>query len=338
MVKKVKITDIAKATGFSPSAVSLAMRNQGNFKQETYDHILTTARNLGYNFKSQHKKSDSFFQSIALIVDNIQNPFFQLLYFHLKNEFNVENYFITLIGSDDDITIQTRILKNLQKDNNTGGIILVPATGTSEQDLNSFANSKIPTVLAVRSIPTNNFNYVGTNSMLGMKLATEHLINSGCQEIYFIGGYAKNEAYSNRYAGYTSVLNYHDIKFNKKWVINGGSSRTFGYNSMHTLLQKGIIPESVIGYNDFVAIGVMDALFKHNLQAGKDVKVVGYDNIPEAELRRTPLTTIENPAKEISLVISRFIHEYDPNVSEPILNLSQTPRLIIRQSCGNKES
>ena len=332
MGSKVTIQDIADSTGFSSSTISLIMRNQGNFKPETTQMVMDTATELGY--KKNSAKSQRNLTFIALIVDDIQNPYFQILYSHLNQTLDNTRYFLTMLSSEDSISRQSQILQGLCKNSTTGGIILVPATGTQDRDLALYKNIDIPLILAVRPVKNTDFNYVGHNATFGMKLATEHLIDCGVKEIYFIGGYRKNIAYADRYAGYASVLAYHNIPIKDKWLHHGGASREFGYTIMNTLIGKNIRPQAIIGYNDFVALGVMQALFEHNISVGKDIKIVGYDNIPEAKLRRTPLTTVENPTDKIALIISQFINAWGQDLDAPTLNLSQTPKLIIRNSCG----
>ena len=45
--------------------------------------------------------------------------------------------------------------------------------------------------MAVRRMGKTPFDYVGASPMVGMQLATEHLISLGHEKIGFIGGYQK---------------------------------------------------------------------------------------------------------------------------------------------------
>jgi LacI family transcriptional regulator len=80
----------------------------------------------------------------------------------------------------------------------------------------------------------------------------------------------------------------------------------------------------------------MLGLVDRGLIPGRDIAVIGFDNIPEAAMHRPALTTVAIGAREIgeeaaSLLLRRI---KSPNRSSESIILP--PKLIIRSSCGGR--
>ncbi|HTR40971.1 MAG TPA: substrate-binding domain-containing protein, partial [Pseudomonadales bacterium] len=65
-----------------------------------------------------------------------------------------------------------------------------------------------------------------------------------------------------------------------------------------------------------------------------DVRVVGFDDAQYATLVSPPLTTIHQPCREIALMTLRTMLERIADPAIPARNISLTPRLVVRESCG----
>ena len=329
--KKRTLKDVAKLAGVSTSTVSLVLQNKGNIKQETRENINKIMDEIGYKRKSSCSVHTSQF---ALIVDDICNPYFHELYEGVESVLHESGALVSIFSSHDSLTRQKKILSDLCQ-TNIDGFALVPASGTTQKDLYSYKNRTRPFFLAVRRIKNTPIDYVGANPMIGMRLATDHLIALGHRKIGFVGGYAHNFAYAERYAGFTSSFMTHGVNLNLDYVIDGGSNRDFGRKITKQLLAREIPPTALIGYNDIVAIGVMDAIRASGLEIGKDVAVIGYDDIPEAALQPVPMTSVATPARELGKILGIAFKGWSANNQErDALEIMYPPKLIVRGSCG----
>ena len=80
----------------------------------------------------------------------------------------------------------------------------------------------------------------------------------------------------------------------------------------------------------------MLGLADRGLLAGRDVAVIGFDNIAEASLHRPALTTVSIGARQIGeeaakLLLRRI--KFPDNAPESIV---LPPKLIVRSSCGGQ--
>jgi LacI family transcriptional regulator len=67
---------------------------------------------------------------------------------------------------------------------------------------------------------------------------------------------------------------------------DGGAAAT------RRLLDRGEIPDAIIAYSDIVAVGIYAELARRGLEPGRDIAVVGFDDIPGSAHRTPPLTTV----------------------------------------------
>ena len=332
---KVTVRDIAARAEVSAATVSLVLRGKGNLKQETREAVARVIEETGYKPRRPLARRTNG-KLFALIVDDITNPYFHELFKGLDKTLGHSGHYTSMLNSRDSVERQSELLNELWNAD-IGGVILVPATGTSRQDLSVFENRRHPVIMAVRRIGESPFDYVGANPLAGMQLATDHLINLGYRKIGFIGGFKANYAYRERYAGFIASLMGHGLQYNANWLINGGSSREFGLNAVAKLLQRDNLPEALIAYNDLVAFGVMDAIRAKGLTPGREIAVIGYDDIPEAALQPVPLTSIATPAGKLGEIIGQAIISRDMEARHTApIDITYSPRLVVRLSCGSK--
>ena len=333
--KKITLKDVAALAGVSPATVSLVVQGKGNLKEETRQAVIRTVEESGYTRRVAAKQLAEGVQ-FAVIVDDIANPYFHALYEGLETVLANAGHYAAILSSHDSVDRQAQLLSSLW-DSDIGGVVLVPATGTTHKDLEEIKNRRRPLFIAVRRIGKMPFNYVGANPMVGMQIAADHLISLGHRDIGFIGGYQKNFAYGERYAGFASSLMRHGLDLNARFVIHGGSTRDFGRDAVAKLLAQSCRPTALIGYNDLVAIGAMDSIASAGLKPGKDMAVIGYDDIPEAAVQPVPLSSVATPAARLGELIGQALQNwsFDKNGGNP-LDITYPPRLIVRASCGGK--
>jgi len=334
--KRVTIHHVAQAAKVSAATVSLVMQEKGQLSQETRNRVIQAASAVGYERRIAGKARRRRPSSYCLVVDDIRNPYFHEIYKAICDGVDQRDTVITLISSDDSLERQAQILENLRL-LRINGLILVPASGTRIEHLQDVADSGVPFIMAVRNIGAGNFDYIGGNPMLGMLIAAEHLVKLGHKRIAFVGGYPSNFAYHERYAGFVSTMIQHGISIDDRLILSGGSSKAFGRQAGATLLKSDAPPTALIGYNDLVAIGIMNAIRDNGLTPGKDVAVVGYDDIQEASEQPVPLTTVATPAQSLGKMVAHAMRRIISDPQHAPINMTQPPALVVRQSCGAQQ-
>ena len=95
-------------------------------------------------------------------------------------------------------------------------------------------------------------------------------------------------------------------------------------------------PTAVVAFNDFMAIGVMQAIQENGLRVGHDIAVTGFDDTHLVQYLSPPLTSVRQPIWEIGQKIMGMI--VDLLEDRPLLYryVLLVPQLIVRESSAFK--
>jgi LacI family transcriptional regulator len=76
------------------------------------------------------------------------------------------------------------------------------------------------------------------------------------------------------------------------------------------------------------------ALQSKNLQPGKDISVIGFDNVMDAKLVTPSLTTMEVKPYNLGLILAETILRRINEKDHPQITYFNNPELIVRNSTG----
>jgi len=82
------------------------------------------------------------------------------------------------------------------------------------------------------------------------------------------------------------------------------------------------------------AAQLLQTLARLDLKVPQNVRVVGFDDVRFATLLSVPLTTIQQPCREIALTAFNAMRERMANPTLPARSLLLRPHLVVRESCG----
>jgi LacI family transcriptional regulator len=332
--KRVTLQDVGKASGVSTTTVSLVLQNKGEISERTRTKVREACAQLGYRYTaaSETKKATGF---IGVLIDTMENPYFTEMVEPLETVLNKEGYASVILNTYGDTKRQDHLVNSLGA-LNLSGLVVIPASGSDEMSLKQMERAGIPSVMGIRHVGFGEFDYVGPNYFLGMQLASRHLVELGHQAIAFVGGEVNNAAYIERYSSFTSFMNSESISITPEWILPGPPVFGAGRESTKALFANKPHPSAIIAYNDIVACGVIRGLRDLGLVAGKDVAVIGFDGIRQAELHSIPITTVSTPPERIGFELGQLIIKRINDPSGMPVNITPPPRLIVRQSCGSK--
>jgi LacI family transcriptional regulator len=103
------------------------------------------------------------------------------------------------------------------------------------------------------------------------------------------------------------------------------ASKLLAHNSKITAIYVG---------NDIMALGVYDELEARAIKCGKDISVVGFDDMPFANKFNPPLTTIHTPMINVGTEAARILLDKINEIDIPARTIKIKPELIVRFSSG----
>ena len=86
--------------------------------------------------------------------------------------------------------------------------------------------------------------------------------------------------------------------------------------------------------NDQMALGVLRALHERGREIPREVSIVGFDDIPEAQYFTPPLTTVRQDFSEMGRSSLRLLLELMQDTGQPPQRVTIAPELVVRRSTG----
>ena len=130
------------------------------------------------------------------------------------------------------------------------------------------------------------------------------------------------------------ALKRYDLSMDDDLIFGGDYLKAAGYEAAMKFLSLPDPPTAIFSLNDYMALGVYDALLGQGVRVPEDMALLGFNDIEFASLKMVGLSTISQKKYILgSMAVRRLIEkiEGDKAVLEWILQ----PELIIRRSCGH---
>ncbi|SAK46957.1 ribose operon repressor [Caballeronia pedi] len=331
------ILDIARTAGVSKSTVSLVLQENPRIPADTAEKVRQAARQLGYVYNRgaaalRGRRS----ATIGMVINDLTNPFFVELLVAIERVLAEAGYTTLMAHTAESVTTQTRVLRSM-REQNVAGLIMSPALGTDESLPTEIRSWGTPLVLVMRPMG-DDVDTVGVDNAFGFALATAHLIAQGHTRIAFAGNRKGYAVANQRREGYLSTMKKHELLVADEWVVDVELTPQGGQKAVRAIFEMAIRPTAVLCYNDQVAIGVLHELDRMGKRAGKDLAVVGCDNIVAAEHTNPPLTTLAAGSDKLGMLASETLLSrlVDGAATDaPAKQIFAVPELIVRESSGH---
>jgi DNA-binding LacI/PurR family transcriptional regulator len=170
----------------------------------------------------------------------------------------------------------------------------------------------------------------------GMRMSVEHLIKHGHREIAFVGNLT-NISSAERYLGYLDALAAKRIPFDPDLVLKVDN---YSYDGGHQLAEKIVetrfLCTAIASCSDLLLLVMFERLKHRGYKIPQDFAVIGFDDIPSAELSHPALTSIHLPVEDMAKasvnLLLKQIHSSAPLSAGTWIRIK--PSLLVRGSCG----
>lgn len=330
------IVDIARELNLHPSTVSRALTGQGRVGQETKDLVFKKAVELGYNCNqvaSSLRKGIT--DTVGMVVPLINRLFFSNVISGAESVLNPAGYNLVVCQTHDRKDDETRVIRNLLRNQVAGMIVSHSLETISPELLQSVTSHGVVLVQFDRAFEDLPGTCVVNDNFSGAYAATKHMIESGYRRIGHLGGEFTSNIYEDRLAGYRKALEDAGIEFDESIVFNDSISRDKGFYNMAKALEKKC--DALYCAGDYSALGVMEYARHNNIRIPEDFGVVGTANETFAELVTPSLTTIEQNAKDMGVKAAEAFLSMREDSTAVRKKIVVPMKLIIRDSASGKE-
>lgn len=318
----VTLRTIAELAGVHPSTVSRALR-RADATDATAVRIREIAERLDYRGNSaaaslRTRRS----QTIGVIVPHLTDTV-QAIHYEAIERAALAVDFQTVVATTHDELEQQRARVKLLLSRGVDGLIIGDAH-TDGRYADWIATLRVPYVLNSRGLPGHPS--VTGDDYLGGQLAATHLADLGHERVAVLSGPDFSPAIVERVRGFRDT-------WRDRGLPGGGEMLEpcpiFGpgvERSTERLLERRGDLTALFAINDDAAVWAMRVLRRHGREPGRDVAVVGYNDVALA----TPLglTSVRSPHAAMGEWAVRML--LDAIRDRPLQPVRLAPELIVR--------
>lgn len=326
------IVDLARLAGVSPGTVSRALAGKSLVNAKTKERIQALAREHGFQLnqmasKLRRQKTGVIGIAIPLGHDSrqqISDTFFMTLLGFLADELTEKGYDLML----------RRVIPDRNEDwldqfigsGMIDGLIVIGQSDQFER-IEDVADGYLPMVVWGNHQEGQRHCVVGSDNRLGGKLAAERLIAAGAKDLAFLGDTQAIE-FAARFAGAKEIADRMGVPI-RVLSTHLSPDRMGAEIAQHLQVITGEV-DGIFAATDTIAIATLKELRGRSVSVPREMKIVGFDDLPISSQTVPALTTVRQEIAAgakglVDLLIRRL-------GGEDTESLVLRPQLVIRET------
>jgi LacI family transcriptional regulator len=166
-------------------------------------------------------------------------------------------------------------------------------------------------------------------------MAVEHLVNHGHRNILCVATNSHLRTIKERISGYEEQMRLARLPVTKVVQLSSPSAAKVTLSKLFASRKR---PDALFTANNAATIWVIETLREMKIEIGRDVALVGFDDVDFYTLMTPPITAVRQPADELGRMAARLLLQRikgDSSISRvrTVLPVS----LVARESCGCKK-
>jgi LacI family transcriptional regulator len=332
--------DIARIAGVSVSTVSRSLNDSPRISAETKERIKRIAVELDFEFDASARSlSTRRSGTVAFVIPAFLDRFANTLYLNLLiydirkrlAERGLDCIVTEALAPDGSSNVRRLVLQR-----KVDGVILL-LESTRPEDWSIMKKRGIP-VLHAHYMPnfldTEGMDYFYTDNVKGGLVATEALLDSGCERVACLLDVCRNPEMADRERGYLNAHLARGLAPDPRLRFVSENSFADAYACVRNNLPAFKSADGVFVTTDIMALAVLRALTDSGVHIPDDCRLVGYDDIELCTYVKPTLTSVHQPREEIArLACDRLVYLLDGGPVDPYSQRLIVPTLVRRESC-----
>lgn len=300
------IYEVAALAGVSAATVSRVF-NGMNVSPEKTKLVRAAAEKLSFTpnrtartLRKQHS------ELIALVIPDIENPFFTSLARGVEDVAQAAGYSVVLCNTDEDHDKEAHYL-DIAISENMAGVILAAADDHS--DLSELISRDRPIVAVDRGPHGFDVDAVTVDNTAGGQSATRALLSQGYRTIACITGPSHVETAQTRAQGWRQVVTTDGSMADPDAYLRYADFRVAGGRAaMKDLLAMPEPPDAVFVANNLMSVGALQVLLRQG-KTPPTIGVASFGDLPYPVLAPTGITVVHLPARHLGVTAARLLLE-----------------------------
>ncbi len=315
--------DIQKMTGLSLSTISnyfngISVRDKNRKAiEQAIDKLDFRINEYARGLKSRKSRT------VGLLIPELNSTFHTTIMGEVCDVLRTKGYSAIVCDCHQKKEVEREALTFLL-DKMVDGVITIPLDKTGKH-LQLAAERGIPVVLVDRLVTDFKTDAVLLDNTGAGALAAQEFVQKGHRNIGMICGEQAIYTMRNRRLGFTEYLEKHDITPCEDWLICTEFSMDGGYQAAKRMLSGASRPTALFTANYELTLGAVMAINELGIRIPEDVSLIGFDNLPLAQIVKPRLTMIVQPMRDFAVcaadIMLRRLSD-DPPRGNQIIELS----------------
>ncbi|WP_216693976.1 LacI family DNA-binding transcriptional regulator [Dietzia psychralcaliphila] len=302
------LRDVAQAAGVSVPQASLALNGQGRVAAGTVRRVRDAADRLGYRPNPAARALRlGRVDAVGLITRNLSNSYFLDVLRGMEAVTSSRGSHVVVMDSGYDSATELAAVRRMA-DGQVSALAIAPVGGTEAVDWWRANRPELP-IVQINTSPSPVVTTVGPDNTRAVTLAVDHLAGLGHRRIGFVCAPAADAADPDRTQAYLvragelglspeilpCRLRFDDVRdLVADQLADPGGMRTFLMNS------------------DYTASAVYRAARDAGVEVGRDVSVLGHDDLPTSGLLAPAMTTVAFDRRLVGQIAATELLEPGP--------------------------
>jgi LacI family transcriptional regulator len=297
------LADVARAAGVHKATASRALNphTRGQVNAATASRVQAAARKLGYvpNSVARGLRTRRT-AAVGVLVPDLANPLFPPIVRGIEDRLASDGYATLIASTDSDDDRERTQLAALEARQVEGFIV---ATARRSHPLFGDAAARgVPLVFVNRLVDGLAAPSVTADDAVGVASAVAHLVELEHRRIGYLAGPQDMSPGSIRLAAFRQAVS-------GTVVECAAYTEAAGLAGGRRLLAENPDVTGVLGGNDLIALGALEALAEAGLRCPADVSVIGFNDMPFADRIGPGLTTVRIPHHDMGVQAAELLME-----------------------------
>ncbi len=299
---------LASSLGLSITTVSRALDGYGDVADATRERVRRAAAAANYRPNAAARRLRlGATETVSLVLPGDPGHFDEPLYMELLaalgTRFDAAGLDLMVLAARSPAE-ELALYRRLVEGRRTDGVVLA-RTRVEDPRIRYLATSGLPFVVMGRTEAAVPYAHVDGDGTAAFAEATRRLVALGHREIAYVGASAEFMFSKLRRAGWVAAMR--DAGLRPALSAQTAATEEGGLAAVRALLRSAPRPTALLCATDRIAIGGLRAIKEAGLVAGRDVSIVGHDNLSAAAFTEPALTTMELPIAKVGTRLAEML-------------------------------
>lgn len=299
---------LASSLGLSITTVSRALDGYGDVAVATRERVRRAAEAANYRpHPAARRLRLGATETVSLVLPGDPGHFDEPLYMELLAalgaRFDAAGLDLMVLAArtpSEELALYRRLVESRRTD----GIVLA-RTRVDDPRIRYLAESGIPFVVMGRTETPVTYAHVDGDGTAAFAEATRRLISLGHREIAYVGASMEFTFSKLRRDGWSGAMS--EAGLRPRLSAETAATEEGGLGAVRALLRSTPRPTALLCATDRIAIGGLRAIKEAGLVAGRDVSIVGHDNLSASAFTEPALTTMELPIAKVGTRLAEML-------------------------------